>query len=123
MKASEVYTQEVKDRLIADYVAVSTPMERDLVMQKYVDELGTSIPSVRYQLIAANVYVAKTKPKKEGVAGMTKEELANAIRIFAQVGAKQLPSLTKMTKPDLETLLEALKQIALLFEVKKTEIN
>lgn len=120
---TNVYTQEVVERLITDYTGVGTPMERDAVVEKYAKELGTSVPSVRGVLVSRKVYVTKAKPSSETGGSMNKAELASAIRIFAQVGAKQLPTLTKMTKEDLEVLLEALRQIALLFEVEKPSIN
>lgn len=115
-----VYTDEVVKDLSEAYAAAQTPMERDSVVDAWAAKLGVTTPSVRGKLIALGVYVAKTKAKTSSNS-MSKDELASAIRVFAGVGSKQLLTLTKMTKNDLETLLEALRQIALLFEVEKSD--
>lgn len=64
---------------------------------------GKTVRSVIAKLSAEGVYVKAERVTKAGAPVVRKEEIVNQICAALQLGAN-IPSMTKMTKTDLETL-------------------
>ena len=110
--ANEVYTDEVVEKLVANYTAADTDEDRTAVVEKWAEELGVSKVSVRSKLAAEKVYVAKTGTTKNGEPVETKAKIVADIAKLMQVNEERIESLEKATKPTLKMIRDALEAAA-----------
>lgn len=97
-KASANYTQEMVDRIFAVY---STDPTRATVDALAV-EFGKTPRSIIAKLSALGIYVKTERATKRGEPIVRKDELVAQVQ--ASIG-RELPSLAKMTKVDLQNLI------------------
>ena len=103
-KASANYTQDMVDRLITDYTANPTRATVDALAADF-SEKGKRVYTPRSgiaKLAALGIYVKAERVTKRGEPVVRKDELV------AQVQAnfdQEMPSLSKMTKVDLQNLI------------------
>ena len=97
-KASANYTQKMVDRIFAVY---STDPTRAAVDALAV-EFGKTPRSIIAKLSALGIYVKTERATKRGEPVVRKDELVAQVQ--ASVGV-ELPSLAKMTKVDLQNLI------------------
>lgn len=100
-KSSQNYTEEMIVRMS---VAYETNPTRDTV-DALAKEFDKTPRSVIAKLSALGMYVKPERVTKRGEPIVLKEELV--AKVQNAVG-RELPSLAKMTKPDLSQLIEAL---------------
>lgn len=95
------YTDEMVDEIVQQYTANPT---RETV-DSLAAEFGKTPRSIIAKLSTLNLYVAQPRTTKRGEPIVKKEvfvaQIQNAI-------GRELPSLGKMTKADLEAMVEAL---------------
>ena len=99
-KASANYTEEMVARLQSDYSANPTRATVDALASEF-DKTPRSIIA---KLSALGIYVKAERVTKRGEPIVRKEELVAQVQ--ASIGI-ELPSLSKMTKADLQNLIEA----------------
>jgi hypothetical protein len=98
-KASANYTQEMVDRIFAVYSADPTRASVDAL----ADEFNKTPRSIIAKLSALGIYVKAERVTKRGEPVVRKDELVAQVQ--ASLG-RELPSLTKMTKVDLQNLID-----------------
>jgi len=101
------YTNEQVAHMIKSYGEGNTDAERKDIMEALAREMGTTVGSIRAKLVAVGHYIklsgSKTTTEKANVT--TKSDLAKLIEGKLEI---KCPSLTNMTKVDLETLVGGL---------------
>ena len=100
-KASANYSQAMVDRLTAEYTANPVRATVDAL----ADEFDKTPRSIISKLSALGIYVKAERVTKRGEPVVRKDELVAQVQ--ASIG-RELPSLAKMTKVDLQALLELL---------------
>lgn len=98
-KASANYTQEMVDTISSDYSANPTRATVDALAEKF-DKTPRSIIA---KLSALGIYVKAERVTKRGEPVVRKDELVAQVQ--ASLG-RELPSLNKMTKVDLQNLID-----------------
>lgn len=98
-KASANYTQEMVDTISSEYSANPTRATVDALAEKF-DKTPRSIIA---KLSALGIYVKVERVTKRGEPVVRKDELVAQVQ--ASVG-RELPSLAKMTKVDLQNLID-----------------
>ena len=96
-KASANYTQKMVDRLTAEYSANPTRATVDAI----AEEFGKTPRSVISKLSALGIYVKVERVTKRGEPVVRKDELVAQVQESLGFEA---PSLSKMTKVDLQNL-------------------
>jgi hypothetical protein len=99
-KASANYTQEMVDSISNAYTANPTRATVDALAAEF-DKTPRSIIA---KLSALGLYVKAERVTKRGEPIVRKDELVAQVQ--ASIGV-ELPSLSKMTKVDLQNLIEA----------------
>jgi len=99
-KASANYTQAMVDSISAAYTANPTRATVDAL----ADEFDKTPRSIIAKLSALGLYVKAERVTKRGEPIVRKDELVAQVQ--ASIGV-ELPSLSKMTKVDLQNLIEA----------------
>jgi len=101
------YTNEQVAHMIKSYGEGNTDAERKDIMEALAREMGKTVGSIRAKLVAVGHYIklsgSKTTTEKANVT--TKSDLAKLIEGKLEI---KCPSLTNMTKVDLETLVGGL---------------
>jgi|TARA_B100000085_G_scaffold123747_1_gene112618 hypothetical protein len=98
-KASANYTQEMVDTISSDYSANPTRATVDALAEKF-DKTPRSIIA---KLSALGIYVKAERVTKRGEPVVRKDELVAQVQ--SSFG-RELPSLNKMTKVDLQNIIE-----------------
>ena len=98
-KASANYTQEMVDTISSEYSANPTRATVDALAEKF-DKTPRSIIA---KLSALGIYVKVERVTKRGEPVVRKDELVAQVQ--SSVG-RELPSLAKMTKVDLQNLID-----------------
>ena len=99
-KASANYTQEMVDAISSAYTANPTRATVDAL----ADEFDKTPRSIIAKLSALGLYIKAERVTKRGEPIVRKDELVAQVQ--ASIGV-ELPSLSKMTKVDLQNLIEA----------------
>jgi len=94
------YTEEMTAQLVAAYEAEPT----ESTIEQFVAKFDKPKRSIIAKLSREGVYVAKVRATKTGAPIVRKAEIV--AKIQNAVG-RELPSLEKASKQDLESLLEA----------------
>ena len=98
-KASANYTQEMVEFISDQYTAVPTRATVDALAEKF----NKTPRSIIAKLSALGLYIKAERVTKRGEPVVRKDELV--ARVQASVGV-ELPSLAKMTKVDLQNLID-----------------
>ena len=116
-----IYTDTVTADIVDRYVELRDSgadyNTRTELVNEMANELKVKPASVRAKLTSERVYVAKEKAKT-GTAGQTKEQIAAA---FGAVIGKNVPSIAKASKTDLETLWNFYKELNDTMEIRIAE--
>ena len=99
-KASANYTQEMVDVISSTYSDAPTRDTVDSLAEKF-DKTPRSIIA---KLSALGIYVKAERVTKRGEPVVRKDELVAQVQTTIGI---ELPSLVKMTKADLQSLIEA----------------
>ena len=99
-KASANYTQEMVDVISSTYSDAPTRATVDSLAEKF-DKTPRSIIA---KLSALGIYVKAERVTKRGEPVVRKDELVAQVQTTIGI---ELPSLVKMTKADLQSLIEA----------------
>jgi len=97
-KASANYTQEMVDTISSDYSANPTRATVDALAEKF----GKTPRSIIAKLSALGIYVKVERVTKRGEPVVRKDELVAQVQ--KSLGF-EVPSLAKMTKVDLQNLI------------------
>ena len=98
------YTSEMVEAMVATYSDAPTPA----TVAALAEEFNKKPASTRAKLVSLGVYKAqKRNTTKRGEPVVTKAELAAQIEAAIHVSSGVIPSLTKLSKNDLQTLLVA----------------
>ena len=98
------YTSEMVEAMVASYSDDPTPA----TVEALAEEFDKKPASIRAKLVSLGVYKAqKRNTTKRGEPVVTKAELAAQIETALHVSSGVIPSLTKLSKNDLQTLLVA----------------
>ncbi len=100
-KSSQNYTEDMITRMSVAYDTNPTRATVDALAEEF-DKTPRSIIA---KLSALGLYVKPERVTKRGEPVILKEELVTKIQ---NAVGRELPSLAKMTKPDLSQLVEAL---------------
>jgi hypothetical protein len=100
-KASNNYTDDMIDVMTKEYTAEPTRETVDALAVQF----SKTPRSIIAKLSALEIYQKAERVTKRGEPVVLKEELV--AKVQNAVG-RELPSLAKMTKPDLNSLIEAL---------------
>lgn len=100
------YTQEMIDRMKEVYDPKASDEDRDAQVAELAAELDRKEASVRAKLVREGVYVAKTKPSKNG--GVRKADLVQSIADALEVDVDVIGSLEKATKVALTRVIRGL---------------
>jgi hypothetical protein len=100
-KASNNYTDDMIDVMTKEYTAEPTRETVDSLAVKF----SKTPRSIIAKLSALEIYQKAERVTKRGEPVVLKEELVEKVQ---NAVGRELPSLTKMTKPDLNSLIEAL---------------
>jgi hypothetical protein len=100
-KASNNYTDDMIDVMTKEYTAEPTRETVDALAVQF----SKTPRSIIAKLSALEIYQKAERVTKRGEPVVMKEELV--AKVQNAVG-RELPSLAKMTKPDLNSLIEAL---------------
>ena len=98
-KASANYTQEMVEFISDQYTAVPTRATVDALAEKF----NKTPRSIIAKLSALGLYIKAERVTKRGEPVVRKDELVAQVQ--ASVGV-ELPSLAKMTKVDLQNLID-----------------
>ena len=98
-KASANYTQEMVEFISDQYTAVPTRATVDALAEKF----NKTPRSIIAKLSALGLYIKAERVTKRGEPVVRKDELVAQVQ--ASVGV-ELPSLAKMTKVDLQSLID-----------------
>jgi len=98
-KASANYTQEMVEFISDQYTAVPTRATVDQLAEKF----NKTPRSIIAKLSALGLYIKAERVTKRGEPVVRKDELVAQVQ--ASVGV-ELPSLAKMTKVDLQNLID-----------------
>lgn len=106
------YTDTQVADMIDAYGEGNTDVERKAIVDRLAVDMGKSSRSIIAKLVSIGVYIKKSTTKKSSAANtMRKGEYVNAIRIMLGAKDKELKSLDKATKADLEVIMNQLKTI------------
>lgn len=108
MAKQSIYTEEVIQEMIKDYVAQTTDEARAEAVERWAEKLAVSPASVRTKLALEKVYVAKARTAKNGEPIETKAAIVAQIAKQLGVDEERIESLEKATKPVLKLIREAL---------------
>ena len=98
------YTDEMVEAMVASYNDAPSPA----TVAALAEEFNKKPASIRAKLVSLGVYKAqKRNTTKRGEPVVTKAELAAQIEAALHVSSGVIPSLTKLSKNDLQTLLVA----------------
>ncbi len=98
------YTDEMVEAMVASYNDAPSPA----TVAALAEEFNKKPASIRAKLVSLGVYKAqKRNTTKRGEPVVTKAELAAQIEAAIHVSSGVMPSLTKLSKNDLQTLLVA----------------
>jgi len=100
-KASTNYTDDMIDVMTEKYTAEPTRETVDALAVQF----SKTPRSIIAKLSALEIYQKAERVTKRGEPVVLKEELVEKVQ---NAVGRELPSLTKMTKPDLNSLIEAL---------------
>ena len=100
-KASANYTQEMVDTISFDYSANPTRATVDALAEKF----EKTPRSIIAKLSAMGIYQKAERVTKRGEPVVMKAELVAQVQ---NAIGRELPSLNKMTKPDLQFMIDAL---------------
>jgi hypothetical protein len=100
-KASNNYTDDMIDVMTKEYTAEPTRETVDALAVQF----SKTPRSIIAKLSALEIYQKAERVTKRGEPVVLKEELVEKVQ---NAVGRELPSLTKMTKPDLNSLIEAL---------------
>ena len=98
-KASANYTQEMVDTISFDYSANPTRATVDALAEKF----EKTPRSIIAKLSALGIYVKAERVTKRGEPVVRKDELVAQVQANFE---RELPSLNKMTKVDLQNIIE-----------------
>jgi hypothetical protein len=115
---SKAYTDKQVEVMIETYGQGNTDSERKEIMEKLAVTLGKTVGSIRAKLVAVGHYI-KLSGKSTKDAGMNKEQYVSAIRIAIGARDNELQSLKNVTKVDLEVIMNQLRIINNMQEVKE----
>jgi len=104
------YTDDQVTSMVEAYGEGNTEAERTTIVARLAEDMGKTTRSIISKLSSLGVYIPKAK-KKASATTMRKGEYVNAIRIMLGARDDQLKSMDKMTKVDLEVVMEMLKGI------------
>ena len=102
------YTAKNVEYMVAAYEATFSDSARKAVVEMLANELGKSTKSIIAKLSREGVYIKAVKATKSGAAIVSKAQLVASIAVQLEIQPSLIPSLTKATKADLETVLNAL---------------
>lgn len=105
MRNMSIY-DEVRERLVADYVSQADDISREECIKKWSKELNKSPQSVRAVLVNSKVYVKKPYVTKRGKKPASKEELVSLLEKFLGLQGDELESLTKANKSTILALIK-----------------
>jgi len=105
MAKKSVYTDEVKAKMKADYLAAENEAERMEIVEAVADELGVSPASVRGVMTRAQYYIKKVYKRKTGEAVAKKDTIAGQIAPYLDMTAEQAGSLAKANRVVLTAIL------------------
>lgn len=115
---TKAYTEKQVEVMIEAYGIGNTDTERKEIMEKLAVTLGKTVGSIRAKLVALGHYIkitsAGTKDK-----GRSKDQYVSAIRIALGAGDNELKSLGNITKVDLEVIMDQLRIINNMQEIKE----
>ncbi len=115
---SKAYTDKQVEVIIEAYGQGNTDQERKEIMEKLATTMGKTVGSIRAKLVAVGHYIklSSTKSKEDT---KSKDDYVNAIRIAMGAGDHELKSLKNATKVDLEVIMNQLRVINNMQEVKE----
>jgi len=116
---SKAYTDKQVEVIIEAYGQGNTDAERKEIMEKLANTLGKTVGSIRAKLVAVGHYI-KLTGKTQGATVKRKDEYVSAIRIALGAGDHELKSLSNVTKVDLEVIMNQLRIINNIQEVKES---
>ena len=94
------YTEEMVDAMVADYQ--DNPTKE--TVEKLSVEFGKTTRSILAKLVREGVYVAAPRVTKTGAPVVRKADIVSQIQ---DAVGRELPSLEKASKADLQALLDA----------------
>jgi len=115
---SKAYTDKQVEVIIEAYGQGNTDAERKEIMEKLANTLGKTVGSIRAKLVAVGHYI-KLTGKTQGATVKRKSEFVQGIRIALGAGDHELKSLDNATKADLEVIMNQLRIINNIQEVKE----
>jgi len=116
---SKAYTEKQVEIIIEAYGQGNTDQERKEIMEQLAEKMGKTVGSIRAKLVAVGHYI-KLSPKGKSTANVKrKSEYVEAIRIALGAGDHELKSLDNATKADLEVIMNQLRVINNMKEVKE----
>ena len=103
------YTEAQTSELVEAYEAAQDEESRAQVVERFADEFGKTVRSIRAKLVREGVYIAKTYKGKTGEKPETKEAIVEDIARTMGVDAEsKLGGLQKANKQTLSLLRKTL---------------
>ena len=115
---SKAYTEKQVEVLITAYGQGNTDVERKEIMEKLALTMGKTVGSIRAKLVAVGHYI-KLSGTKSKADTQSKDDYVNSIRIAMGAGDHELKSLKNATKVDLEVIMNQLRIINNMQEIKE----
>jgi len=118
---SKAYTEKQATTMIEAYGQGNTDAERKEIMEKLADAMGKTVNSIRAKLVASGHYIKQSGKTKSTANVKRKSEFVQGIRIALGAGDHELKSLDNATKADLEVIMNQLRVINNMQELKAEE--
>jgi len=116
---SKAYTDKQVEVIIEAYGQGNTDAERKEIMEKLANTLGKTVGSIRAKLVAVGHYIKLSGKSTSTATVKRKSEFVQGIRIALGAGDHELKSLDNATKADLEVIMNQLRIINNIQEVKE----
>jgi len=116
---SKAYTDKQVEVMIEAYGQGNTDADRKVIMEKLANTLGKTVNSIRAKLVASGHYIKMTGRGKSAVNTKLKSDYVEGIRIALGAGDHELKSLDNVTKVDLEVIMNQLRIINNMKEIKE----
>ena len=116
---SNTYTEVQVTSMITAYGKGNTDVERKAIVDRLAVELGKTSRSIIAKLVSVGHYIKQTGKSKKTATSMRKAEYVTAIRIALGAGDHELKSLDGATKADLEVIMNQLRIINNIQEIKE----